>query len=137
MLNKTLLAAWLTAITATLGSLFFSDQLGFVPCTMCWYQRILMYPLTLVLGLAFYWNDSRIYRYVLPLSAIGMGISGYHYALQKVPAMKQFEMCTSGVPCSGEYINVLSFITIPFLSFTAFTIITICMSRLRKTSASS
>lgn len=134
MLNKPLLAAWITALAATLGSLFFSEQMGFIPCTMCWYQRILMYPLCVFLGLAFYWGDKRMYRYVLPISVLGMIIAGYHYALQKVPAMKQFEMCTSGVPCSGEYINALGFITIPFLSLCAFTLITISMLVLRKMS---
>nr|WP_046174654.1 disulfide oxidoreductase [Domibacillus indicus] len=131
-MNKPLLAAWLAAVAATLGSLFFSEQMGFIPCTLCWYQRILMYPLTLFLGLAFYWNDTRIYRYVLPVSMIGMGVSGYHYTLQKIPALKQFEMCTSGVPCSGEYINIFGFVTIPFLSFAAFTAITLSMLFLRK-----
>lgn len=114
------------------GSLFFSERMGFIPCVLCWYQRILMYPLVLLLGIAFYRNDRSIYKYVLPVSVLGMLVSGTHYALQKIPSMQEFSVCTSGVPCSGQYINLLGFITIPFLALLAFTIITIMMLVLRK-----
>ncbi len=86
-----------------------------------------MYPLAIMLGIAVYRNDNGIYKYVLPLSIIGMLISGYHTLLQKLPYLQRFEMCTSGVPCSKDYINWLGFITIPILAFIAFTIITISM----------
>ncbi|MGE7933138.1 disulfide oxidoreductase [Viridibacillus arvi] len=127
MVNKALLFGWITSIIAMMGSLFFSEQMGFIPCTLCWYQRILMYPLVFFLGMAFYRNDKEIYKYVLPMSAFGMLLSGYHYALQKIPSMHEFSTCTSGVPCSGQYINWLGFVTIPFLSFIGFTVITISM----------
>ena len=133
MVNKPLLFAWITAIFAMGGSLFFSEKMGFVPCVLCWYQRILMYPLVLFLGIAFYRNDRSIYKYILPVSILGMLLSGTHYALQKIPSMQEFSVCTSGVPCSGQYINVLGFITIPFLALLAFTIITVLMLILRKT----
>ncbi|KGR75736.1 disulfide oxidoreductase [Ureibacillus sinduriensis] len=126
-MNKPLFLAWITAITAMGGSLFFSEQMKFVPCTLCWYQRILMYPLVILLGMAFYRNDRNIYQYILPISVIGVILSGYHYALQKIPSLGEFSACTNGVPCSGQYINWFGFITIPFLSFTAFIIITISM----------
>nr|WP_240460836.1 disulfide oxidoreductase [Fictibacillus barbaricus] len=124
--------AWLAAIVSTLGSLFFSEVLKFIPCTFCWYQRILMYPLVILLGIAFYHQDDKITRYVLPFSILGILVSGYHYALQKIPALKAFEMCTSGVPCSGQYINWLGFVTIPLLAFIGFTTITLCMIFIRK-----
>jgi disulfide bond formation protein DsbB len=124
-MKNSLLFSWVTAIVATLGSLYFSEVLHFIPCTLCWYQRILMYPLTIILGIAVYRGDMWIYKYVLPLSIIGMAISGYHTTLQKVPYLQQFEMCTSGVPCSMDYLNLLGFITIPLLAFTAFLIITL------------
>ncbi len=127
MLNKSLLLAWITSIIAMGGSLFFSEYMGFIPCTFCWYQRIMMYPLVIFLGVAFYHNDQKIYRYVLPISIIGIITASYHYALQKIPSMHEFATCTSGVPCSGQYINWLGFITIPFLSLIAFIIITITM----------
>ncbi|RSK53664.1 disulfide bond formation protein DsbC [Bacillus canaveralius] len=81
----------------------------------------------MLLGIAFYYNDQAAYKYVLPLSITGMIIAGYHYGLQKISFLQKFEMCTSGVPCSGQYINWAGFITIPFLSLSAFTIITITM----------
>jgi disulfide bond formation protein DsbB len=93
-----------------------------------------MYPMVIFLGLAFYHQDTKIARYILPISLLGMIISSYHYALQKIPALKAFEMCTSGVPCSGQYINWLGFITIPFLALAGFTVITVCMLLLRKQS---
>jgi disulfide bond formation protein DsbB len=93
-----------------------------------------MYPLVIVLGVAFYQQDHKVTRYVLPLSILGIIVSGYHYALQKIPALKAFEVCTSGVPCSGQYINWLGFITIPLLAFVGFMIITICMLWMRKQS---
>lgn len=131
-MNKSLLLAWVAAIIATLGSLYFSEVMHFIPCTLCWYQRIFMYPLAILLGIAVYRNDRGIYRYVLPLSMIGMAISGYHTLLQKVPYLKQFEMCTAGIPCSKDYLNWFGFITIPIMAFAAFTIISICMAILAR-----
>lgn len=131
-MNKSILFAWVAAIIATLGSLYFSEVRHFIPCTLCWYQRIFMYPLVIILGIAGYRNDLAIYRYVLPLSIIGMIISGYHMVLQKIPYLQQFEMCTTGVPCSKDYLNWLGFITIPMLAFVAFTIITISLTVLAR-----
>lgn len=82
-MNKPLLFSWILSIIATAGSLYFSEILHYVPCTFCWYQRILMYPLVILLGRAFYEQDLKIYRYILPLSILGMAVSGYHYSLQK------------------------------------------------------
>ena len=90
MVNKPLLFAWITSIIAMVGSLFFSERMGFIPCTLCWYQRILMYPLVIFLGIAFYRNDREIYKYILPMSIIGIVVSSYHYALQKIPSMHEF-----------------------------------------------
>ncbi|WHY66112.1 disulfide oxidoreductase [Neobacillus sp. SuZ13] len=126
-MNKSLLLAWIAAIIATLGSLYFSEVMHFIPCTLCWYQRIFMYPLAIILGVAVYRNDQGIYKYALPLSIVGLLIAGYHTLLQKIPYLQQFEMCTSGVPCSKDYINWLGFITIPLLAFIAFMIITVCL----------
>jgi disulfide bond formation protein DsbB len=126
-MNKPLLLSWITSLIATIGSLYFSEIRHFIPCTLCWYQRIFMYPLAVILGVAFYRNDKEIFRYTLPLALIGMVISGYHTMLQKIPYLQQFEMCTSGIPCSKDYLNWLGFITIPMMAFVAFTIITICL----------
>lgn len=123
--------AWLVAIVATLGSLYFSEIEHFIPCEMCWYQRILMYPLAVILGIAAYNNDWRIKRYALPLSIVGMGFSTFHYLMQKVPGFAEIKPCSQGVPCTSQYINWLGFITIPFLALCGFTLITILMLLIR------
>ena len=122
-----LYAAWLVAITATAGSLYFSEVRLFVPCSLCWYQRIMMYPLVILLGVASYRQDREITRYALPLSILGGGISLFHYLEQKVPGFSAPSLCRAGVPCTQEYINWLGFITIPFLALVAFTLITVLL----------
>ncbi|MEH7252198.1 disulfide oxidoreductase [Neobacillus niacini] len=125
-------AAWLVAITATLGSLFYSEVRNFIPCNLCWYQRILMYPLAIILGLAMYYNEYSVKKYILALSFIGWFIALYHVLLQKIPAMKALEPCKQGIPCSMDYVNYLGFITIPIMSLTAFTLIILLVWRIKK-----
>ncbi|QTC42627.1 disulfide bond formation protein B [Bacillus sp. V3] len=128
-------AAWLVSIIATLGSLYFSEVKGFIPCELCWYQRIFMYPLTLILGVATFKNDAALKQIVLPMSITGGIISVFHYMEQKIPGFGGIKPCASGVPCNSEYINWLGFITIPFLAMTAFTLITIvtlCLTNNKK-----
>jgi disulfide bond formation protein DsbB len=130
--------AWIVSVIATGGSLFFSEVLGFIPCTLCWFQRIFMYPLVIVLGIASYRDDRGIIPYVIPLTTIGGCFSLYHYLEQKVPAFAMIApSCTVGVPCSQEYINWLGFITIPFMALVAFILITLFLlfARQRKQSA--
>lgn len=122
-----LYGAWFVSLIATLGSLYFSEIKGFIPCELCWYQRISMYPLVLILGMATYKNDLNVPRYVLPLSLLGGSISVLHYLEQKVPGFGGIKPCVSGVPCSAEYINWLGFITIPFLALIAFVLISVAM----------
>nr|WP_281975091.1 disulfide oxidoreductase [Halobacillus litoralis] len=119
--------AWLISVIATLGSLYLSEIKGFIPCELCWYQRIFMYPLSILLGIATFYNERQIIKYALPLSIIGGSISLFHYMEQKVPGFAQIKPCTQGVPCSAEYFNWLGFITIPFLALTAFTLITVIL----------
>ncbi|MGJ3223725.1 disulfide oxidoreductase [Geobacillus thermoleovorans] len=118
-----LLAAWATALIATLGSLYFSEVLGYIPCDLCWFQRIFMYPQVIILGIAIVRKDAAAARYSLALSLIGGIISLYHYTLQKVPFFQHYALSCGRIPCTGQYINWLGFITIPFLAFTAFMII--------------
>jgi disulfide bond formation protein DsbB len=129
VLNKSiyLFLAWVVSTVATLGSLYFSEIRGFIPCELCWYQRILMYPLALILGISTFQNDSSSKKFVLPMAILGWFISFYHYLLQKVPGFAEIKPCVNSVPCNAEYINWLGFITIPFLALTAFTIIIVCM----------
>lgn len=115
-----LLAAWV----AMLGSLYFSEVAGYIPCAFCWYQRILMYPLAAIIAVGLLRRDSGLPLYVLPFSVFGIGVSTYHYLLQKTDLFSELATCQMGVPCSGIWINWLGFITIPFLALTAFLIIT-------------
>ncbi|HEX6990180.1 MAG TPA: disulfide oxidoreductase [Bacillota bacterium] len=115
--------AWVTALAATLGSLYLSEILGLVPCVLCWFQRIFMYPLAVILGIAAYRGDEGVAPYSLALAGIGGGISLYHYLLQKVPALHGTGLCAGGVPCSEPYVNLLGFVTIPFLALVAFTVV--------------
>ena len=119
-----LIAAWI----AMLGSLYFSQVAGFIPCTLCWYQRILMYPLTIILLVGILRGEQGLPAYVLPFSVLGMVVSTYHYLLQKTDLFEGgIKACTAGVPCTSTWINWLGVITIPFLALTAFIIITLSM----------
>lgn len=119
--------AWLVVLAATTGSLYFSELREFIPCTLCWYQRILMYPQAVILGIASYRRDWRIVPYLLPLNILGAGVALFHYLEQKVPGFGAAEVCRQGVPCSVQYINWFGFITIPFLSLVAFTLVTVLL----------
>jgi len=108
---------------AMVGSLWFSEVVGFVPCLLCWYQRIAMYPLVLLLGLAAWRGDALIWRYTLPLSVVGLGIAIYHVTIQYRPALA-VAACTEGVPCTGRYVHVHGLVSIPFMAGGAFLLIT-------------
>ncbi|MGE8205060.1 disulfide oxidoreductase [Heyndrickxia sp. NPDC080065] len=117
------LFAWTVSIIALLGSLYFSEVRHFNPCKLCWYQRILMYPLTIIIGMSVFRRDYRISIYIAVLSGIGMITSLYHYSIQKVPFLSSHAPACGPISCTGEYINWLGFITIPFLALIAFIII--------------
>jgi disulfide bond formation protein DsbB len=116
-----LLAAWI----AMFGSLYFSEVAGYVPCTLCWYQRILMYPLTLVLAIGLLRRDPHLPWLVLPLSILGLAIAIYHYLLEKTDLFAHSNVCGTGVSCTTVWINWFGFVTIPFLSLAGFLIITV------------
>lgn len=123
--------AFTVAWVAMLGSLFFSEVLHFEPCTLCWYQRIAMYPLAFILLVAVLRRDTHVYRYVLPLSIAGAAIALYHYLLQKTTWLTVMTPCTAASPCTALQINLLGFITIPFMAFVAFGTITFLMWSIR------
>ena len=108
-----------------LGSLYFSEVAHYVPCVLCWYQRILMYPLTLVLAVGLLRRDENLPLLVLPFSVLGMGVSTYHVLLEKTDWFSSAATCQVGVPCTVLWINWFGFITIPFLALIAFLTITI------------
>ncbi len=114
--------AWCLALLATAGSLYFSEGTGFVPCSLCWYQRIAMYPLVLVLGVGAVRGDPDVWRFALPLPVVGLVISAYHAALQRMPSLEVVP-CGAGPPCSGRYVAVFGFVTIPVMAGAAFGLI--------------
>lgn len=120
-----LFLSFAASLIATLGSLYFSEIQKYIPCELCWYQRIFMYPLVLLLGMAIVKKDYGIARYSFVLSTIGGLISLYHYSIQKVSFLGENSISCGVVPCTGQYINWLGFITIPFLALIAFIIISI------------
>ena len=119
--------AFLTSLIATLGSLFFSEIMNFIPCSLCWYQRIFMYPLVFLFVINLLFPDDKIFKYAFPLVLVGWVISIYHNLLMFKIIPEKLSPCVQGVPCSVDYINWLGFITIPLLSFFAYTIILILL----------
>jgi disulfide bond formation protein DsbB len=122
-----ILLCFLVASVATLGSLFFSEVMHFVPCSMCWYQRIFMYPLVLIFLINLLYPDDKILKYSMPLVLTGLFFSIYHNLLMFDLIPASVVPCVSGVPCSTEYINWFGFVTIPLLSFVAYLMIFILL----------
>lgn len=120
--NASWYGALAVAAVAMCGSLFFSEVLGWLPCVLCWYQRILMYPLTVIIAVGLLRGDTRLHWYVLPFSVLGACVSLYHYLLVKTDWLPP-PPCVAGIPCTVEYLNWFGFINIPFLALTAFVII--------------
>ncbi len=119
--------AFAQALIAMLGSLYFSEVLQFPPCVLCWYQRICMYPLVLLLGIGIYRQDKTIYWYTLPLAVVGWVISVYHNLLYYKILPESIQPCMLGVSCTTKFIEWLGFVTIPFLSFVAFSVVIVCL----------
>ena len=113
--------AFVVAAIATGGSLFFSEIAHFVPCELCWYQRICMYPLSITTLLAGLFDDPRVARYLLPLPVVGGGISVYHLLVENGVA-GQSKTCQISAPggCAVKWINEFGYVTIPTLALTAF-----------------
>ncbi len=124
--------SFLISLIATLGSLFFSEIMNFIPCSLCWYQRIFMYPLVFLFLINLLFPDNKIFKYSFPLVFIGWIISIYHNLLMFKIIPENLSPCVQGVPCSVDYINWFGFITIPLLSFFAYTIILILLIILKR-----
>ena len=125
--------AWVQSLIAMLGSLFFSEVMGFVPCSLCWYQRILMYPLVIILTVGILLRDTKLRYYVLPLSILGLAIAVYHNLLYfGLISEDTFGTCTGGVSCTVRWFEWFGFISIPQLSLIAFIVITGCMFGYRR-----
>src|SRR5665213_3769815 len=120
-MNKTkivLYIAWIQAIIGLAASLYFSEFQHFAPCILCWYQRICLYPLVIILAVGIILKDKRVFWYALPLAIIGWCISVFHNLLQYGVVTEAISPCANtGVSCTDKYVNYYGFITIPLLSF--------------------
>jgi disulfide bond formation protein DsbB len=120
------LLLFIVALTATSGSLFFSEVAGWTPCKLCWFQRIFMYPQVVLLGVALWKNDRGIVRYILPICLIGIAIAAYHYSEQvhaTMLALSEEELVPcddSGVSCAKTYTFNYGYISIPMMALSAF-----------------
>ncbi len=119
--------AWMTALFSMVGSLFFSEVMDLPPCVLCWYQRIAIYPLVLIIGIGIINRDDRVKSYALPFSLIGLAISIYHNLLYYGLIADSIIPCKEGVSCTSRQIEWLGFITIPLMGLTAFIFISACL----------
>ena len=129
LLGSELWVAWVVALTATLGSLFFSEYADFVPCRLCWFQRIAMYPLAVVLFVGALRRDVRSavqYAFVLPI--VGAGVAIYHIYIEHHPGAESAGCRIGGASCATKWIEKFGYVTIPVLSLTAFAAIGVLLA---------
>jgi disulfide bond formation protein DsbB len=113
--------AWVVAAVTTLGSLHYSLVEGFEPCTLCWYQRICIYPWSVVLGIATWRRDVGVRLYAIPVLAVGAVIAAYHSWIQAYPPEGGSSFCTATASCTDRYVWELGFVSLPFMALSACT----------------
>lgn len=124
--DKGIWLAWAVALTATIGSLIYSEVIHFEPCRYCWYQRIAMYPMVVVLLVGAIRREFQVKYYALPLTLIGFAISAYHYLIQNFPSIEGGGSC-GAVPCTAKYVDIFGFISIPFMAGAGFIVIAVLL----------
>ncbi|WP_376780419.1 disulfide bond formation protein B [Paracoccus jeotgali] len=119
--------AFLVALAATLGALFIGEVLGQMPCTLCWYQRIAMFPLVPILAISLWRGDGLARLYGLPLALSGLALSGWHSGLYAGLIPQSIAPCTKDGPsCTDQAQTILS-LPIPYLAFIAFAAVLACL----------
>lgn len=112
------------AVTAMVGSLYFSEVANYLPCTLCWYQRILMYSSAIVLVIAAFRRDVDVRRYVIPLAGIGMVVSAYHVLVERFPGVfENRKVCELSIPCAFKWFERFGFVTLPVMALIGFSTI--------------
>jgi len=111
--------AWAIALVTTLGSLYYSKVQGYVPCELCWYQRICIYPWSVILGIAAWRRDASIKLYAVPVLCVSVVISAYHSWIQWFPPASGTSFCTVDAPCTTKFVNEFQFVTLPFMALSA------------------
>ncbi|HZD22427.1 MAG TPA: disulfide oxidoreductase [Acidimicrobiia bacterium] len=118
--------AWIVALVATVGSLIYSEVIHFVPCRLCWFQRIAMYPMAIILLVGAIRREFQVRYYALPLALVGLGISIYHVVVQNVPGLES-GACDPSNPCSAKYVDIFNFISIPFMAGAGFILLSVLL----------
>ncbi len=128
---KLLFTSWLIAALATLGSLFFSEIMGLIPCELCWYQRIFMFPLAIILLIGLHPLDVRVVRYALPIALLGLLFTLYHTLLFYGYIPENLQPCQQGVSCADDSMVLMGIFPIPLLSLLAFSLIIVLLLKVR------
>jgi len=124
--------AWTQATLALVGSLFFSLVMSLPPCDLCWYQRICIYPLVLIIGVGIVKKDKSFLLYAIPLAVIGWFFALYHNLLYYKIIPETLAPCQAGISCTTRYYELFGLISIPLLSLAAFSLIIVCLFGYRK-----
>ena len=119
--------ALLVSTTATAGSLWFSEAVGFTPCKLCWYQRIAVFPLPVLLGAMLWGRDRRAARYLLPVTTLGAGISLWHWLVERIPQLSGATSCAVDVPCSVPWFTEIGFVTLAWMALSTLAFVTVAI----------
>lgn len=122
-----LFLAWLLTTASALASIFFSAVMQLPPCVLCWYQRIFLFPLAFIFTTGLFLCDKSVVRYALPLAGAGWLVALYQNLLIYGIIPESIKPCSQGISCTESYFDLLGFLTIPMLSFMAFTIILVLL----------
>ncbi len=131
-----LFAAWVVAASAALGSLFFSEVMEVPVCVLCWYQRVAMYPLVLILAIGLFPYEPKVVRYAGPLAGVGWLIAVFHVLLVAGVIPERVQPCVQGIPCSETHVSLLGFLSIPVMSLLTFSLIGVLLFYTRRMESS-
>jgi disulfide bond formation protein DsbB len=119
--------AWGISLVALVGSLYYSEVMNLPPCVLCWYQRICIYPLVIILGVGIWFKNRQIYLYALPLSIIAFLVGVYHNLLYYNILPESAAPCVAGISCTARLVELFGFLTIPAQALIASTLITLLL----------
>ncbi len=121
--------AFLQALVATVGSLYLSNFLGWEPCRLCWFQRIAVYPMTVLIGTAILLEKKQVEDYIIPLAIIGIPIAAYHYIIQRFDQFHSAGCSVLSVSCSTKYTFYAGYVSVPMMALTAMVVVLLLMWR--------
>ena len=127
-----LFTGWFLAVVSMAGSLFLSEVMDYAPCVLCWYQRIPMYALAVILGIALWTQDVNVVTYAQPLALVGVALAAFHCLLYLGYIPKGIQPCSQDVPCNEVKLQILGFVTIPLMSLVAFLAIVVVLFALNR-----